>query len=81
MMYLRSRLWRGESLTDKDRQLWDYVYAKVPTWALFQRIQISEEDRQWQEFGQQLADKFDACWEAFPEEFEVCQEGTDEDDK
>lgn len=42
---IRMRLWKGESLADTERQLWDTMYSQVPNWAFFRRKQVSEDDQ------------------------------------
>lgn len=61
MFMLRVALWEGEHFSEEQQQFWETVRAKAPTWALFYRLEISEEDRKAQEFGTQLADEFEAA--------------------
>jgi hypothetical protein len=46
---IRVRLWKGEALTDAQRQFWDMTHSQVPGWAFFQRQQISDDDLHAQE--------------------------------
>jgi hypothetical protein len=46
LLGIRSRLWRGEILSDNDRQFWDGMLSLVPSWAAFQRTRVSPEDLQ-----------------------------------
>jgi hypothetical protein len=43
---LRSRIWRGESLSEADQQFWDVARSMLPDWALFRRTTISQTDRE-----------------------------------
>ena len=61
MFGLRVRLWKGEQFSKEQRDLWDAVQTKAPTWALFHRLVISEDDMKAQDFGTQLADEFEAA--------------------
>ena len=42
---LRLRLWDGEVLNAQDQQLWDAVKRQVPHWALFNRLNLSDEQK------------------------------------
>lgn len=46
LLGIRSRLWRGEILSDNDQQFWDGMQSLVPSWAVFQRIRVSPENLQ-----------------------------------
>jgi len=52
LLGIRSRLWRGEILSANDQQFWDGMQALVPSWAAFQRTQVSPEDLQADEDAQ-----------------------------
>jgi hypothetical protein len=41
------QLWDGEVLSIKDQRLWDAVKHQVPKWALFQRLNLSDEQKAW----------------------------------
>jgi hypothetical protein len=43
---LRSRMWRGEALSEDDQQFWDVARSVVPGWALFRRTTVSQADRE-----------------------------------
>ena len=59
---IRVRIWEGEPLTDADRQFFEEARAQVPGYALFHRLQISEEDLQvHREVAQETAE----FWTAF----------------
>ena len=42
---MRIRLWDGKRLNAQDQQLWDAVRDQAPNWALFRRLNLSEEQR------------------------------------
>jgi len=44
---LRARIWRGESLSPDDQLFWDKALSRVPGCPLFYRLQISAEDRKF----------------------------------
>jgi hypothetical protein len=41
---IRGALWTGTELCDTDRAFWDAARASVPDYALFHRLEVSEED-------------------------------------
>ena len=45
MFGIRLKLWDGEALNNKDQQLWDAVKCQVPQWALFQRLNLKDEQK------------------------------------
>jgi hypothetical protein len=46
---IRMRLWDCQSLSDDDRQFWDSVRSAVPNWAIFHRLDLSDDDRRERE--------------------------------
>ena len=60
MFALRVKLWKGEQFSEEQKEFWDAVQAKAPTWALFRRLVITDDDMKAQNFGTQLADEFEA---------------------
>jgi hypothetical protein len=60
MFALRVQLWKGKQFSEENREFWDAVQAKAPTWALFHRLVITDDDMKAQDFGTQLADEFEA---------------------
>ena len=52
---IRLRLWKGEPLLDAEQQFWATTYSQVPSWAFFQRQQISDDDQHAQEQAEQAA--------------------------
>jgi len=45
MFAIRIKLWDGEALNAQDRVMWEGVQQQVPTWALFDRRSLSDEQR------------------------------------
>jgi len=61
MFGIRLQLWDNEALSAEDRQLWDAVQRQVPDWALFKRMNLSEEQRAAREKAeQQVQQEFDS---------------------
>lgn len=75
LMGIRLQIWNGEVLSDEDQAFWNAATAQAPDCPVFQRLTISEDDREAQlaaersmlEFVEALADGAD--------EFEIDQEG------
>lgn len=42
---IRFKIWNGDSLEGNDKIFWDTAITQVPNYALFQRLNLSEEDR------------------------------------
>jgi hypothetical protein len=61
---IRSALWRGERLPEETQEFWDDVRARLPQWALFQRMNVTEEDLQADVFAVKAMDDFEAEVEA-----------------
>ena len=60
MFSIRRELWDAQALSDGDKDLWDSIRAQVPTWALFRRLDLSDNDQlARQKAEQQLAQEFD----------------------
>ena len=53
MFGIRLQLWDNEALSAEDRQLWDAVQCQVPDWALFKRLNLSDEQRAARERAEQ----------------------------
>jgi len=49
MFDIRSRLWKAETLSREDEQLWSTIRSQVPNWALFSRERISAEEMRAQQ--------------------------------
>ena len=61
MFSIRRELWNAEALSVGDRDLWDSIRTQVPTWALFRRLELADDDKiAKQEIEQQVAQEFDA---------------------
>src|SRR5215475_7474454 len=54
---IRMRLWDRQSLSDHDRQFWDSVRSAVPNWAIFHRLDLSDDDRRAREETEQACAK------------------------
>jgi hypothetical protein len=46
---IRMKLWDHQSLSDDDRQFWDSVRSAAPSWAIFRRLDLSDDDRRERE--------------------------------
>ena len=61
MFRIRRELWNAEALSDVDKELWDSIRAQVPTWPLFRRLELTEEDKlARQKAEQRVAQEFEA---------------------
>jgi hypothetical protein len=45
MFGMRLKIWDGDALNPEDQELWDTVRRRVPQWALFKRLSLSDEQR------------------------------------
>lgn len=45
MFSIRRELWIAEALSDGDKELWDSIRTQVPTWPLFRRLELTDEDK------------------------------------
>jgi hypothetical protein len=52
---IRVRLWKGEALPADDQLFWDASRAQMPSWALFQRQEISAHDLHAQDEAERAA--------------------------
>ncbi|MGA2377256.1 MAG: hypothetical protein ABSF72_17190 [Candidatus Sulfotelmatobacter sp.] len=52
---IRVRLWKGEVLSADEQLFWDTSRSQMPSWALFQRQTISDDDRRAQDEAEQAA--------------------------
>ena len=75
MFKLRVARWKGEELTKEQQEFWDEVYAKVPDWALFQRMKVSEDDLEWEDFANKTMDDFEAEMIAQADEVHSTEDG------
>lgn len=55
---IRFKIWRGTELSPKDKAFWETARAQVPDWALFHRLELSDEDRAAQETTKNEAEEF-----------------------
>jgi len=61
MFGIRLQLWDNKALSAADRQLWDAVQRQVPDWALFKRMNLSQEQRAVREKAEQeVQQEFDS---------------------
>lgn len=61
MFSLRLELWNAEGLSDDDQEFWDSIRAQAPTWPLFRRLELTEEQKRVrQKAEQQVAQEIDA---------------------
>lgn len=68
MFGLRIRMWDGEQLGDKDREMWNAVQKQVPIWAFFQRLTLSDEQSQAREKAErQVEQEFESLSDASDE--------------
>jgi hypothetical protein len=44
LFLLRTKIWKGVELSEDEQDFWDEARARMPSWALFHRISISEAD-------------------------------------
>jgi len=46
---IRLKVWDRQSLSDDDRQFWDSVRSAAPNWAIFRRLDPSDDERRERE--------------------------------
>lgn len=54
---IRFKVWDKEQLSTEEAAFWEAARAEVPGWALFQRIELSPEDRRAREEAEQDVEK------------------------
>lgn len=42
---IRKNLWDGKELSEEHQALWDTVRSRAPSWALFERLELSPDDQ------------------------------------
>jgi len=57
MFAIRLKLWDSETLSAQDQEMWDAVRQQVPNWALFNRLNLSEEQRLARESAEKQVEK------------------------
>src|ERR1035438_2737047 len=57
MFAIRLKLWDGEALNAQDRSMWEAVQQQVPSWALFSRLGLSDEQRLAREDAERQVEK------------------------
>src|SRR5271170_2235261 len=43
---IRRKIWRGAELSSEDKAFWEAARSEAPDWALFQRLSLSDDDRE-----------------------------------
>src|SRR5437588_7076088 len=54
---IRLRIWDHQTLSEDDQQFWDSVRSGAPAWALFHRLDLSEDDRREREEAERASAK------------------------
>lgn len=75
LLGIRSRIWKAESLSDEDRQFWNDMQALIPTWAVFERQEISPEDQKAQDDADRATTEALQEWFADADEVSVTEKG------
>jgi hypothetical protein len=57
MFGMRLKSWDGEELNAQDQELWDAVNRRVPHWALFRRLSLTNEQRLAREEAEQQVEQ------------------------
>ena len=57
MFGMRLKSWDGEELNAQDQELWDAVNRRVPHWALFRRLSLTNEQRLAREKAEQQVEQ------------------------
>jgi hypothetical protein len=52
---VRQSLWKGEVLLPDEQRFWDSACSQMPSWALFQRQTISDDDQHAQDEAERAA--------------------------
>jgi hypothetical protein len=45
MFSIRLKLWDAEALSDEENQLWNSIRSQVPTWPIFRRLTLTDEEK------------------------------------
>jgi len=70
---IRYRIWKGEELSGADRQFWNNMQLLIPTWAFFERQEITPEDRQAQDDTSRSTTEGVQAWFADADEVTVTE--------
>jgi hypothetical protein len=54
---IRLRIWDHQTLSEDDRQFWESVRSRAPDWALFRRLDLSEDDQREREEAERACAK------------------------
>jgi len=54
---LRRKVWHGEEFSDEDAAFWEDARAEAPAWALFQRLSLSDDDREFLKQAEEEGEK------------------------
>jgi hypothetical protein len=57
---IRRKIWHGADLSAEDAAFWEAARSEAPDWALFQRLSLSDDDR---EFLKQVEDEAEKAFE------------------
>lgn len=71
---IRLRIWKGEALSDRDREFWDEVLSQVPDWAFFQRLRVSADELQAQVAAERSSDNVVEALSICADEFSTSEE-------
>ncbi len=70
---IRYRIWKGEVLSAEDRQFWEDMQSLIPTWAFFERQEITPEDLHAQDDTNRSATEGLQAWFADADEASVTE--------
>jgi len=70
---LRCQVWKGEVLGGEDRQFWENMQSLMPTWAFFERHEVTPEDLQAQDDASRSTTEVLQAWFADADEVSVTE--------
>jgi hypothetical protein len=73
LLGLRYQIWKGEVLTDEERQFWQNMQSLIPTWAFFERQEVTPEDLQAQDDASRSTTEVLQAWFADADEVSVTE--------
>src|SRR5262245_59037808 len=56
LFFIRTKIWKDLELSKDERNFWDEARARMPEWALFQRLNVSGEDLEAQDKAERDTD-------------------------
>jgi hypothetical protein len=74
LLSIRFKIWDGVAPEGDDRKFWDAARAKVPEYALFSRLELSNEDRALQEEIEREVEEGFKCLLADADEVKVTEQ-------